>query len=201
MEMLADLTAPPIASSMVSSSSHSSPSPPLFSRESLSSDQEQGSNRLIDAKGREQEMEWFVRQGARALEAFCRPYVVACVGRPVRMSFDMEHGVFELDVKVDDQDMKGGQLTEVYVPFVHYGGSIPGGDDGGMREADSLVVEDAESRLLAGSRKGFMLYPLKWAMQVSAPGEWWMRGQTLCWKYPSEFPSNGALLQLRITRA
>ena len=56
--------------------------------------------------------------GARATEAFCRPYVMRSAGRPLLMSFNGETGEFRLIIEADSQVMAP---TEVFVPRIHYG--------------------------------------------------------------------------------
>ena len=55
--------------------------------------------------------------GGRAVRAFCRPYVRHAAGRPTRMAFDPNTGVFELEI---ESDAKVTAPTLVYVPRFHY---------------------------------------------------------------------------------
>lgn len=53
--------------------------------------------------------------GFRAPAAWCRPYVQSLIGRPSRMSFDLNTSRFELEIKADT----GGDAI-IYIPWLHY---------------------------------------------------------------------------------
>ncbi|MEL6272863.1 MAG: cellulase family glycosylhydrolase, partial [Chloroflexota bacterium] len=58
-----------------------------------------------------------INSGARALEAFVRPYAVATAGEPLRMTFDAKTKTFTYVWKLDPTISKP---TIIYVPKVHY---------------------------------------------------------------------------------
>jgi len=71
----------------------------------------------------------FLKDGARAVRAFCRPWPVRTVGVPVDMRFDIGKASFTLVVHAEAEDRPRGQTeegeegelaTEIYVPLVHY---------------------------------------------------------------------------------
>jgi hypothetical protein len=55
--------------------------------------------------------------GARALRAFCRPYVRHWAGAPGRMAFDLERGEFTAEL---EREVGIDAPTVVFVPRVHY---------------------------------------------------------------------------------
>lgn len=65
-----------------------------------------------------------LHRGGRVSRAFCRPYARATVGTPRIMTFDCDSGVFTLDVELSRADAETaaqtGQITEVYLPMLHY---------------------------------------------------------------------------------
>ncbi|GJJ11756.1 hypothetical protein Clacol_005994 [Clathrus columnatus] len=65
----------------------------------------------------------FLTSGARALEAFCRPYPIATVGKPSNVSFDVDQGVFKMTVYASANDRDGRDQvvpTEIFVPLVQF---------------------------------------------------------------------------------
>ena len=83
----------------------------------------------------------FLTNGARAVQAFVRPWPTKVVGKVVDISFDIRKGVFKLEVEVRKGDrarlgmsgagkheaVTGGSqegeetlATEIYIPLVHY---------------------------------------------------------------------------------
>lgn len=53
----------------------------------------------------------FLANGARAVQAFARPWATKVVGKPVDMTFDIRNGVFKLEVEVrkEDSTLLGGK--------------------------------------------------------------------------------------------
>lgn len=77
----------------------------------------------------------FLTNGARAVQAFVRPWPTKVVGKTVDMSFDIRKGVFKLEVEVgkgdrarlrrsagkNEEEGDDDELaTEIYIPLVHY---------------------------------------------------------------------------------
>jgi len=66
-----------------------------------------------------------ILDGARAIAATCRPYVIATVGVPERQDFDIASSSFKLSVRVAPGDrVPDGVATQVYLPFVHYANAL-----------------------------------------------------------------------------
>jgi hypothetical protein len=80
-----------------------------------------------------------IDSGARAIKAFCRPYVEHAAGRPVKMSFDTATATFELEI---ESDPAVTAPTVVYVPRLHYPGDV------GAEASSGSVIHDAESQTL-----------------------------------------------------
>ncbi len=80
-----------------------------------------------------------INSGARALRAFCRPYVQHAAGEPKRMSFDPVAAVFELEV---ESDPSARAPTVIYAPRLHYPGDVNAAVSSGS------VIHDAESQTL-----------------------------------------------------
>ncbi|KAF9931267.1 hypothetical protein FBU30_010496 [Linnemannia zychae] len=62
-------------------------------------------------------------RGGRAVEQFCRPYPVATVGQPTRITFDRHIGSFKLttEYKTPKKVAQGdGGKTEIYLPQLHF---------------------------------------------------------------------------------
>ncbi|KAF8552990.1 hypothetical protein OG21DRAFT_1315529 [Imleria badia] len=99
----------------------------------------------------------FMRDGARAIRAFCRPYPVKVVGTPVDIQFDIGKASFKVKVRVTPADaphlepgIAGGEEesfvkdgggesvlpTEIFIPLVHFA------SDGCVER--SLAVRDPE---------------------------------------------------------
>lgn len=77
----------------------------------------------------------FLRDGARAIRAFCRPYPVKVIGTPVDIQFDIAKASFKVKVRVTsadapqtetegeglDKNMDESELsTEIFIPLVHF---------------------------------------------------------------------------------
>ncbi len=80
-----------------------------------------------------------INSGARALRSFCRPYVQRAAGEPKRMSFDVETGVFELEL---ESDASAKAPTVIYAPRLHYPGDVNAAVSSGS------VIHDSESQTL-----------------------------------------------------
>lgn len=161
----------------------------------------------------------FVRQGARGLQAFCRPYPIATVGIPERLTFSIETTVFELDVRVSPSSsgdaVDPSQPTKIYVPIVHYaarqkpvfaGRSAPGsGIDVGQ-----AIISASQTQLplkapflydftRAGKDTFYCLGNLAVDVEVSE-GRWELgAGQLLKWYYDRPLEDE-KLVQIKIKR-
>ncbi|KAG9317965.1 glycoside hydrolase family 5 protein [Chiua virens] len=76
----------------------------------------------------------FLRDGARAVRAFCRPYPVKVVGTPVDIQFDIGKASLKIKVRVTPEDTPIGSnsdksvssdgesalATEIFLPLVHF---------------------------------------------------------------------------------
>lgn len=123
--------------------------------------------------------------GARAVAAICRPFPVATVGTPERIDFDIKSSTFRLAVRVTPQS--SGEVTEIYVPFVHYAADLTWGEAPLSRDSSKSSLSDGNEDLLdipklsksvAGSK-----LQLDLAVKVTA-GTYTVEGQYLYWKYP-----------------
>jgi len=66
-----------------------------------------------------------IMDGARAIDAICRPYCIAMVGQPLRADFDFYTSDFKLTIRVSAEDaVPEGVATEVYLPFIHYAANL-----------------------------------------------------------------------------
>ena len=85
--------------------------------------------------------------GGRATRAFCRPYLRFCAGRPVRMAFDLERGVFEAAIEADPDV---AAATIVFAPRLHYPGAPKITVSAGRARHDpvsqTIVWEHADAR-------------------------------------------------------
>jgi hypothetical protein len=59
--------------------------------------------------------------GGRALPAVVRPYAQKIAGEPLRMSFDLKRGIFELEFRHDPDVLAP---TEIFLPSFHYAGGF-----------------------------------------------------------------------------
>lgn len=62
--------------------------------------------------------------GARAIEAFVRPYPLSVAGIPISVDFDIKSSHFTLVIEIQDGMLKEGSEdlpTEIFLPPVHYG--------------------------------------------------------------------------------
>jgi hypothetical protein len=76
------------------------------------------------APGESPEQEARLNRGARAIEAFVRPYPTAVAGRPISIEFDVASSLFTLIIETRPDDLRQGMEelpTEIYLPAVHYG--------------------------------------------------------------------------------
>ena len=80
-----------------------------------------------------------IDSGARALRAFCRPYVQHAAGRPARMSFDSATAAFELEI---ESDPSVTAPTVIYAPRLHYPGDVDAAVSSGG------VIHDVASQTL-----------------------------------------------------
>jgi len=94
-----------------------------------------------------------INSGARAPEAFIRPYPVATAGEPLSLSFDLRRARFEYTFKGDP---KIDAPTVIYVPEFHYG------------EGLKIEVSDGTFRYLPEEQR------LDYTPEI-APGEHWIR--------------------------
>ncbi|KAH0830099.1 glycoside hydrolase family 5 protein [Lanmaoa asiatica] len=76
----------------------------------------------------------FLRDGARAIRAFCRPYPVKVVGTPVDIQFDIGKASLKVKVRVTPADapqrvtaiegksegLESALPTEIFIPLVHF---------------------------------------------------------------------------------
>lgn len=96
-----------------------------------------------------------VDSGARALQAFCRPYPLAVVGIIEKIHFEIATSLFKLEVKVAADDVSDTSLpTEVFLPSVHY---APTDDEDTGNDGDRINVEISVSSG-AYNIKGNILY-------------------------------------------
>ncbi|MFW9831203.1 MAG: glycosyl hydrolase family 5, partial [Candidatus Thorarchaeota archaeon] len=58
-----------------------------------------------------------IHSGGRAIEGFCRPYVIAVAGTPLSMNFSLKQKVFQFEFEAD---LNIKAPTIVYVPEFHY---------------------------------------------------------------------------------
>ena len=62
--------------------------------------------------------------GARAIEAFARPFPMAVAGRPISIDFEIKSSSFTLVIEVLPDDLTSdaqGLPTEIFLPYAHYG--------------------------------------------------------------------------------
>lgn len=90
----------------------------------------------------QQDKDWRedIHAGGRGLPAIVRPYARAIAGEPLKMQFDMEIRVFELEFKHDD---KANAPTEIFLPDFQYpnGYNVELSDGSYRTEGDVLIVE------------------------------------------------------------
>jgi hypothetical protein len=134
-----------------------------------------------------------VLDGARAVAAICRPYPVVTVGVPERIDFDIKSTTFRLAVRVAPHDV-AGQVTEIYVPFVHYAAS--------MDWAPSPLPSHSSQESLSASSESSVVKPsapleLDIDVKVSV-GSYTIHGQYLHWTYP--IPARQSVYMIEIKR-
>jgi hypothetical protein len=143
--------------------------------------------------------------GTRAVGAFCRPYAVATVGRPTKMTFDIRTSQFKLEVEVDPASTSGPQIyTEIFVPYVHY-----------AKDGHRMSLDAASSRSVSGpihakvkhdankSLSDDTVEPLSLDISVSASdGTYEIHGQYLRWWYdaPKSTSESAQTYTIAITR-
>lgn len=126
-----------------------------------------------------------VLDGARAIDAICRPFPIATVGKPESLHFDVATSELKLNVRVGPEDAGAGAsegVTEVYLPFVHYANTL-GSSLGGETEATTPAQADKME--------------LSIDVKVSK-GTTSTTGQTLYWKYDA--PTTAETLTLTVRR-
>lgn len=85
-----------------------------------------------------------LNDGARSLPAFCRPFPMSVVGRPVQVDFDIKSSLFKLTISVRSEDVKDPDIpTEIFVPLVHYA-THPKSVAQAVRD-DEVTVESKEN--------------------------------------------------------
>jgi hypothetical protein len=114
----------------------------------------------------------FLRDGARAIRAFCRPYPVKVVGIPVDIQFDIGKALLKLNVRVTPEDAPqtetvtegegegldndgGGESVlpiEIFIPLLHFASdgcverSIAVWDHKQLADLEDSEVSEARSR-------------------------------------------------------
>ena len=160
--------------------------------------------------------------GARAIEAICRPFPVATVGRPEEVHFDMYTSAFELSVRVgpadrNDKGQVAKAVTEVYLPFIHYAASLPdqfqgvdeqgrgststssSGQNATSQSAPLVSNVNADSRATTPKPSAIAQAPLELAVDVKVSrGTTAISGQTLLWTY--DVPEREETLTLSVKR-
>lgn len=158
-----------------------------------------------------------ILDGARAIEAICRPFPIAMVGRPERVDFDIYTSAFNLEIRVGPSDASGGgganadggnkdgRVTEVYLPFVHFAAcpdSTSNGNGNGTGVTSGLIKnQNVSSRSntpapLSGNNSTTPL-ELDVEIQVST-GSTSISGQTLIWTY--DIPPTERIITLNVKR-
>ena len=112
----------------------------------------------------------FLRDGARAVRAFCRPYPVRVIGTPVDVQFDIGRATLKVKVRVtpgdapqletesaaeldkEDGDEESALPTEIFVPLVHFASDVCVERSVGLREHEQRIDSDESDRLEAQSR-------------------------------------------------
>lgn len=137
-----------------------------------------------------------VLDGARVVSAVCRPYPVATVGVPERVDFDIKSTTFKFSVRVSSQDPTD-QVTEIYVPFVHYAAHMDWDTGSISRESSQASLSDvsADEPLKPRSNPA----PLQLDIDVkTSVGSYTVDGQYLRWTYP--IPANETVYTIEIKR-
>ncbi|KAG8725249.1 hypothetical protein FRC12_004043 [Ceratobasidium sp. 428] len=150
----------------------------------------------------------FITSGARGVGAFARPWLIATVGTPIHLEFDIEKARFEMRVRVAPEDRcereegKEELGTEVYIPLVHFAtesvfrGDSDNGELGSKADSPSPRPEDmlsptrfdsnlsAMSSIQTLSSVGTLAKSEMYALEVNvSAGRWYMDGQVLRWWY------------------
>lgn len=81
-----------------------------------------------------------INSGGRAIEGFCRPFIVKCAGMPIKMEFDNVTGAFYFEFN-GDSSIK--TPTVLYVPKIQYPNGFKMSASGGeleKKDGDQLVL-------------------------------------------------------------
>ncbi|KAH8915802.1 glycoside hydrolase family 5 protein [Atractiella rhizophila] len=132
-----------------------------------------------------------LNDGTRALSAFCRPYPMATVGKPVDINFDIKSSTFTLTIEVAFDDVASdGLATVVYVPHVHYA-AHPRDIAPQIREDEGKEQARRETNLSVDSDSD---EEDRWALDLDvsvSSGTWESDGQLLRWYYARPSPEQG----------
>lgn len=137
-----------------------------------------------------------ILDGARVVAAICRPYPVATVGVPERIDFDIKSTTFKLSVRVSPQD-SAGQVTEIYVPFVHYAAHLDWDASSLSRESSQVSLTDTPE----ATTKSDPFNPARLELDIvvkTSVGSFTTEGQYLRWTYP--IPANETVYTIEIKR-
>lgn len=131
--------------------------------------------------------------GSRAIEAVCRPFPIALVGRPERIDFDIRTSVFKLSVRVGPSDApaRDGAKSEIYLPYIHYAASLASTGD----------AESSRSSTPTSTGKGTTEHAVALALDVditTSTGTTTTKGQTLYWTY--DVPQTERVITLQVKR-
>lgn len=149
-----------------------------------------------------------ILDGARAIDAICRPFAIAIVGQPIRADFNFYTSEYKLSVRVGaDDKVPQGVATEVYLPFIHYAADLtfsPTSASGSRTRARSLLstrsANTSRASLLQGEKSRSATptpsmtptpdTPLRINADIHvSAGTYEITGQTLKWFYP--LPTHG----------
>lgn len=137
-----------------------------------------------------------ILDGARAIDAICRPYAIALVGKPDRSDFDFYTSIWKLSVKVSSDDkVPEGVATELYLPFIHYASELGESTSNSTtfnRSSNSsrvsLVIQNAKEKIGSSSvsegTPSSPTEPMRLVVDIKvSTGRTEMDGQTLKWFY------------------
>ncbi|WVO17970.1 hypothetical protein L204_105668 [Cryptococcus depauperatus] len=97
-----------------------------------------------------------ILDGARAVDAFCRPFPIASVGTPERIDFDINSTKFTYSVRVRPDDVANDEVyTEIYVPFVHYAARLE--EASSSSRSSQAVSEAGDDDITVASRNVSMI--------------------------------------------